>query len=356
MKSILKTGSYINTWKTNQNPSTNNNSNEYMKNKKIIIAGGTGFIGQAICNYFGKDNSIVILTRSLQGQQTNAFSETHLTEAVANNIRYVKWDGITAGEWRVELNGANVVINLAGKTVNCRYSEKNKQEIFDSRTNSTRAIGLAIREAKHPPELWINAASAIIYPNASDSPRDETFTDFANDFSVQVCQLWENTFYQQETAFTRKVALRMAITLGEAGVMIPYFNLLKFGLGGQQGNGKQMYSWIHVEDTCRMIDWIAEHKKLEGTFNCSSPNPVTNKIFMKTLRNETGKKFGLPAYEWMLKVGARLIGTETELILKSRWVLPTRILQTGFQFQFPLLEAAFKNIINKTPRNKYQLF
>jgi len=327
-----------------------------MNNRKIILAGGTGFIGQEICNYFGKDNTIVILTRQLKHQKTNAFGEDHVSDEISKNIHYVKWDGINAGEWMKEIDGADIVINLAGQTVNCRYNEKNKQQIFDSRTNSTKAIGLAIQQAVKPPELWINAASATIYPHATDVPRDETFTDFSSDFSVQVCQLWEQTLYEQRTAFTRKVALRMAITLGAGGVMIPYFNLLKFGLGGRQGSGKQMYSWVHIEDTCRMIAWIFDHKNLEGTFNCSSPNAVSNNDFMQTLRNITGHKFGLPAYEWMLKIGAAIIGTETELILKSRWVVPTKILQTGFRFKYALLKDALKEIITKTPRKKYHLF
>jgi len=327
-----------------------------MKNKKIIIAGGSGFIGQEICNYFGAENEIVILERQTNETSGNAFGANNVNKEVSKNIRYVKWDGKTIVGWGHEINGAELVINLAGKSVNCRYTDKNKQEIFDSRTNSTRAIGMAIQQSTAPPKLWINAASATIYPHATDTARDEGFTDFANDFSVKVCQLWEKTFYDQRTAFTRKVALRMAITLGSGGVMIPYFNLLKFGLGGQQGNGKQMYSWVHAEDTCRMIEWLTENQELEGTFNCSSPNPVTNKIFMQTLRTVTGKKFGLPAYEWMLNFGAAIIGTETELILKSRWVLPTKILQTGFQFKFPLLQEALKEIVSKTPRKQYHLF
>lgn len=148
----------------------------------------------------------------------------------------------------------------------------------------------------------------------------------------------------------------MAITLGTGGVLIPYFNLIRFKLGGRQGNGKQMYSWVHIEDTCSMIEWIAEHESLEGTFNCSSPNPATNAAFMSTLRKATGHKFGLPAFEWMLRLGAPLIGTEVELVLKSRWVVPTRILQTGFQFKYPLLEDAFADIISKVPRKQYHLF
>ena len=327
-----------------------------MKNKKIIIAGGTGFIGQELCNYFGNENEIIILTRRLPDQKTNAFGQNHVKQQVFKNISYVQWDAVTLGEWAATVEGADMIINLAGKTVNCRYNEKNKKEIFDSRTNAVKVIGLAIQQAIHPPKLWINAASATIYPHATDTARDEYFTGFADDFSVQVCKLWEKTFYDQRTPFTRKVALRMAITLGAGGVMIPYFNLLKFALGGRQGNGKQMYSWVHITDTCRMIEWIATHDELEGTYNCVSPNAVTNENFMQTLRKLAGHVIGLPAYKWMLAIGARLIGTEPELILKSRWVLPTRILATGFTFTYPLLEDAFKEIISKTPRKSYHLF
>lgn len=327
-----------------------------MKNKKIIIAGGTGFIGQEIAKYFGTGNEIVILTRGMKNVKTNAFGHPIVDGRDYPGLRYVQWDGVAPGEWTKELEAADLIINLAGKTVNCRYNEKNKKEIFDSRTNSVKAIGLAIQRTTIPPKLWINAASATIYPHATDTPRDESFTDFSGDFSVQVCQLWEKTFEEQRTPFTRKVILRMAITLGAGGVMTPYFNLLKFALGGQQGNGKQMYSWIHVEDTCRMMKWIFEHDELEGMFNCCSPNPVSNKIFMQTLRKVTGHKFGLPAFEWMLSIGARLIGTEPELILKSRWVLPTKIILAGFQFKYPQLEDAFKDIVSKTPRRRYHLF
>jgi hypothetical protein len=272
------------------------------------------------------------------------------------NTRFVQWDGKTTGDWVNELEAAALIINLAGKTVNCRYTQKNKQEIFDSRTNATKIIGEAIHNTIQPPKLWINAASATIYPNATDTPRDENFTSFANDFSVQVCKLWEQTFYEQRTPFTRKVALRMAITLGAGGVMTPYFNLLKFGLGGKQGSGKQMYSWVHITDTCRIIEWLMQHKELEGTYNCVSPNAVSNNEFMQTLRKLTGHKIGLPAFEWMLAIGAKLIGTEPELVLKSRWVLPTKISQAGFNFTYPLLEDAFKQILEHTPRKKYHLF
>jgi len=327
-----------------------------MKNKKIIIAGGTGFIGQELCNFFGDENEIIVLGRQQPQQASNAYGENNINPSVLKKIRFVKWDGIHEGDWCKEIDGADLVINLTGKSVNCRYTAKNKQEIFDSRTNSTKAIGLAIQHAVHPPELWINAASATIYPHATDEPRDESFTDFHDDFSVQVCKLWESTLYEQRTPFTRKCALRMAVTLGTGGVMIPYFNLLKFKLGGRQGSGNQMYSWVHITDTCRMIEWIATNKSLEGTYNCSSPAPVTNYDFMKTLRAVTGHKIGLPAYAWMLKIGAAIIGTETELLLKSRWVLPQKMIGTGFQFKYPFLQDAMQNIVSSTPRTKYHLF
>lgn len=327
-----------------------------MKNRKIVIAGGTGFIGQEMIKYWGRENQLIVLTRQLSNAPNNRNRYNSLADDDRHNVKWVKWDGKTTGEWVKEIEGADIIINLAGKTVNCRYNQKNKKEIFDSRTNAVKIIGLAITQCQKPPALWINASSATIYRHATDRPQDEYTGEFHNDFSVRVCQLWEKTFYAQPTPGTRKAALRMAITLGPGGVLIPYFNLLKFGLGGKQGSGKQMYSWVHIEDTCRMIEWIALHENIRSTYNCCSPNPVSNKEFMTVLRRATGHKFGFPAFEWMLKIGAVFIGTETELVLKSRWVLPAKILETGFQFKYPLLEDAFADIIKKIPRKQYHLF
>lgn len=367
-----------------------------MKDKKIIIAGGTGFIGQALAAYFGKDNRVVILSRQSVNGHNNNYSKKLLKSADGYNITYWRWDGRHVEKhWAQDIDGADIVINLAGKSVNCRYTEKNKQEIFDSRTDATETIGQAIRQAAVPPRLWINAASATTYKHTLDKPQNEysgeisewkkdnmpysffdrlrfrykrwlaglrfgkqstRYADLEKDFSVQVCKKWENTFFEQRTPFTRKIALRTAITLGAGGVIVPYFNLLKFALGGQQGNGKQLYSWVHIEDFCRVVEWCYDHKDMEGVYNCVAPHAVTNKSFMATLRRITGHKIGLPAFTWMLELGAALIGTETELILKSRWVVPAKLIASGFRFKYETVEEALKQIVNNTPRKAYHLF
>jgi uncharacterized protein (TIGR01777 family) len=313
-----------------------------MKNKKIVIAAGTGFIGTGLVDYFGNDNDIIILTRQ--------------PKADHGRVTYVKWDARTLGDWCRHLEKTDLLINLAGKSVNCRYTAENKQEIFDSRTNATAILGAAIRTLQQAPSLWINAASATIYRHAEDRPMDEFNGEIADDFSVQVCKRWEATFHDAEVPHTRKALLRIAVTIGhQGGVMEPYLNLIKFGLGGHQGSGKQRFSWVHIDDVCRMMAWLYEHPELDGAFNCSAPHPVSNKEFMRTLRKAGGHLFGLPAPAWMLRIGAQLIGTETELLLKSRWVLPTRALQAGFVFQYPKLQPAMENIISHLPRRRYHI-
>jgi len=241
--------------------------------------------------------------------------------------------------------------------VNCRYNEKNKQAISDSRTTTTKLLGAAIHTLQHPPKRWINAGSATIYRHAEDRPMDEFTGEIQDDFSVQVCKQWEAAFNEINTPETRKAILRIAITLGtDGGVMIPYLKMVKFGLGGHQGSGRQLYSWIHITDVCSMMEWLYDNPDHEGVFNCSSPNPVSNKQFMQTVREAAGHSFGLPAASWMLSIGACLIGTEKELLLKSRWVVPTRALQAGFRFKYPQLQPAVKDIIAQLPERRYQLF
>jgi uncharacterized protein (TIGR01777 family) len=313
-----------------------------MKNKKIVIAGGTGFIGAGLIDYFGNDNNIIILTRHPQADH--------------GRVSYIAWDGKTPGAWAAQLENTDLLINLTGKSVNCRYTPENKQEIYDSRTHATQALAAAIQTLQQPPALWINAASATIYRHSEDRPMDEFTGEIGEGFSVDVCKRWESIFNNITVPGTRKAILRIAVTIGpQGGVMLPYLNLVKFGLGGYQGTGKQLFSWIHITDVCRMMEWLYEHPELEGTFNCSAPNPVTNRQFMKAIRQAAGHLFGFPATTWMLGIGARLIGTETELLLKSRWVVPTRASQAGFVFDYPQLQPAMDHIIQQLPRRRYHL-
>jgi len=323
-----------------------------MKDKKIIIAGGTGSIGQALAARWGKSNQVIILSRLSVNSHNNTHNHKLLSSKDGYRITYWRWDGRSVEKhWAREIEGADLVINLAGRSVNCRYTARNKREIIDSRTDATKALGQAIRDATVPPRVWINAASATIYRHALDRPQDEITGEYHDGFSVQVCQLWESTFAEQRTPFTRKIALRMAITLAENGILAPYLRLIKLGLGGRQGSGRQMYSWVHIDDVRRAIEWFLDHTDLEGTYNLSSPGPVTNSFFMSTLRRVAGVRLGLPTPAWLLKLGAALIGTETELVLKSRWVLPTKLLATGFTFQYPRIDTALRSVIRLQRRH-----
>ncbi len=311
--------------------------------KKIVIAGGNGFIGQALARYFVlQGRRVVILSR-----------KHHLDEP---GIHYVKWDAKELGSWMNELENAEALINLCGKSVNCRYTHKNKERIYDSRLHPTYLLGEAVGVCHRPPKVWINGVSATIYRHAEDRPMDETGGEIGAGFSVDVCKKWEQVFFDADTPGTRKVALRMAIVLGSHGGVLPVFErLVRFGLGGKQGSGWQRFSWIHETDLCRCVELMVEHQDFEGVYNASAPQSPYNHQFMETLRNRLKIPFGLPATPWMIQLGTRLIGTEAELVLKSRWVQPTRLLKTGFTFKYPTLDEALMELYRKSESSESRI-
>ena len=301
---------------------------------KIVIFGASGYIGKYLTNYF-KDTCKEIITISRK-------DEKHLQQ----NRKHLLWDGATVGQWKSVLENTDLVINLAGRSVNCRYTEENMAEIFSSRLLSTNAIGEAILELKHPPSLWMNMSSATIYRHAEDHYQDEYTGEIKNDFSVQVCKAWEAAFDKFNLPNTRKIKLRTAIVIGKNGGAFPrILNLVKFYLGGKMGNGNQMFSWIHEEDVARAIEFLYQNNNAEGAFNIVSPSAISNKKLMSVLRTKMKKIFGIPTPKFLLKFGAKLIGTETELILKSRWVYPAKLLEAGFKFNFETIEIACDEIL-----------
>lgn len=289
--------------------------------KKIVIAGGTGFMGTYLAGKFREQGSEVLI--------------------IARKNADVSWTD-QPGIIRV-LNNADLLINLAGRSVDCRYNKKNKREILESRTKTTRALGEAIRACEHPPKLWINSSTATIYRHAEDRPMTEKDGEVGSGFSVNVAKEWEKTFFDFNFSNTRQVALRTAIVLGRSGgALKPLKMLARSGFGGKQGSGNQMFSWIHIEDFFEIVNFLSDHEEVSGVINCSAPNPVTNAKFMRTLRSVLNVPVGLPAPAWLLKIGAVFIRTETELILKSRWVLPQRLLDFGYQFRYPALRDALE--------------
>lgn len=302
-----------------------------MKENKLIIAAGTGFLGQVILKHFkDKFEEIVILTRG--------------KSKIIDNIKYVNWDTKTLSGWKNELENCDVLINLAGKSVDCRYTDKNKKEILASRIDSTSILNKAILQCKNPPKNWLNSSTSTIYRHSVDMQMTEENGEIGNDFSMNVAKAWEKTFFEIETPKTLKTALRTSIVLGKnGGAFIPLKRLTQFGLGGKQGNGNQFISWIHEKDFARAIEFTIE-KEMIGVVNIVSPKPIQNKDFMSELRKSLKMPIGIPTPKPILKIGAKIIGTETELVLKSRNVIPERLQENGFEFEFDTLEKAFKNL------------
>lgn len=304
-----------------------------MNSNNLTIAGGTGFLGRVLIEQF-KDSfdTIYILTRKFRPDY--------------DNVKHVIWDGLTMGTWQKIIDNSEVVINLSGKSVDCRYTQKNKIAILASRVNTTRAIGKAILVSPTPPSLWINSSTATIYKDEKQKPMDEFTGEIGHSFSENVAQNWEQAFFDCYKRGVRQVALRTSIVLGKkGGALLPLKNLVKFGFGGKQGDGSQKVSWIHEKDFARSVAFIIKNQHLEGVINLVAPTPVTNKTFMMHIRKILNISFGLPLPKPLLELGARLVKTETELILKSRNVVPDRLLQQGFSFKFPRVELALKDLL-----------
>ena len=310
---------------------------------RVVIAGASGFMG----SYF---------TAALRGEGHDV---AHIGRSAI-----VRW-GQTAAMTDL-LEGADLLVNFAGKSVNCRYGPRNRAEIRRSRVDTTRELANAVRACEHPPALWVNSSTATIYRHAEDRPMTEASGELGEGFSVEVAKAWEAAFFAGDLPGTRRVALRSAIVLGDGGALVPMLRLARLGLGGPQldgrwfatrarraagvfhefraRGGRQRFSWIHVADVLGIIRFLLEHPELDGVVNAASPNPTDNRTLMRAIRNVLRIPLGFPAFRWMTELGAIAIRTETELILKSRWVVPERLSEAGFSFEYPQLDGALRQI------------
>lgn len=292
--------------------------------KKVVIAGGTGFIGSYLAVRFQESGFKVLI--------------------VSRNPAHISWKPIDLLE---AFEGAELVINLAGKSINCQHNAKNKKAIIESRISTTLWIGNAILACVNPPKLWINASATGIYrPSLLDSMTEDE-TELGGDFLADVVRKWEKTFFAFKFNKTRQVALRTSVVLGRnGGALKPLAMLSRLGLGGKQGDGKQIFSWIHVEDYYRIMLFLLENTALKNVINCTSPQPVSNMDFMRILRKTLHISFGIPAPEFAIYFGAKLIGTEPKLILNSVNVLPKRLIEANYPFAFPEIKNALENLLN----------
>ena len=311
---------------------------------KIVIPGGTGQVGTLLARTFAKDgHTVAVLSRKPTAE---------------TSWRVAAWDAETLGDWTRELEGADAVINLAGRSVNCRYTPENRKTILESRAHSTRIVGEAIARAKNPPSVWLQASTATIYAHRYDAPNDEETGIMGGSepnapdtwkFSIEVAKAWERALEAAETPNTRKVALRSAMVMSpdRDGVFDVLLGLVRRGLGGKSGNGRQYVSWMHNRDFVRALYFLLERGDLRGPINLAAPAPLPNAEFMRDLRRAWGIGFGLPATNWMLEIGAVFLRTETELILKSRRVVPGRLLEAGFRFDFPAWPEAAQDLVRR---------
>lgn len=307
--------------------------------RKIVLAGGSGFLGRLLVDWFNRLNwEVVVLTR--QGSAANLQART------------VNWDGETLGDWARELDNCVALVNLAGRSVNCRYHARNRRVILTSRVEPTRILGQAVAACAYPPQVWLNSSTATIYQHSYDRPMDEESGVIAGSmeakdlFSVDVAKAWERAFEESASPETRKVALRTAMVFSTCpGTVYRVLRrLVRCGLGGTMDGGRQYVSWLHQTDFCRAIEWLIERDDFAGVVNLAAPRPLSNREMMQVMRAACHMPIGLPASRWMLEVGAFVLRTETELIIKSRRVVPARLIDAGFQFCFPDFVAAIEDL------------
>lgn len=310
---------------------------------RIVLPGGNGQVGNILARFFHtRGDFVTVLART----------------ACTAPWRVAQWDGVTLGDWTRELENADVLINLAGRNVNCRYTAAHRREIMDSRVVSTRILGEAVERLSTPPHVWINSSTATIYRHIFDRAMEEATGEIGGSepdaprswrFSVQVATAWEEAFFAANAPRTRKLALRSSVILSSdrGGIFDVLLRLVRFGLGGKSGSGRQFVSWIHDADFARAVDFLISHEEMNGIVNVASPNPLPNVDFMRELRKAWGAKIGLPATKWMLGLGAIFLRTETELVLKSRRVVPARLLAGGFEFQFSEWPAAAHDLVQR---------
>jgi len=303
-----------------------------MKNPKLILVGGNGFLGHHLRRHF-----------QLLGYEVVSISRTGSGD--------VRWDARTLGPWAAELEGADLLVNLAGRSVDCRYTAANRHEILASRTESTCVLGAAVAACTRPPRVWLNSSTATIYADTrGDAPANtEAAGLVGEEFSVGIARAWEAAFEACPTPRTRKVALRTSIVLGPDGGAFPVMaRLARFGLCTPQGTGQQWISWLHIADFCRAVEFLAQADGLSGPVNLCAPHPLQNREFNALLAHKLHPPLRLPQPRWLLEIGAFVLRTETELILKSRKVYPERLLAAGFQFEYERCEAAVADLLEES--------
>jgi hypothetical protein len=303
-------------------------------NGTVVIFGANGFLGRYLTRHFLR-----------QGREVVAVARGHFK--VEPDAMFLEWDGHSLGPWALALEGAAMVINLAGRSVDCRYTAANRREILGSRVDSTRVIGEAIKACKVPPKVWMNASTATWYRHAEDAPQGEWSGEPGEGFSCDVARIWEEAFFGAGgPGATRKIALRIGMVLANepGSVYAVVRRLARWGLGGAMAGGRQRVSWIHMQDFLGAIKWLEDQPLVDGVINLTAPDSPTNAEWLRAFRETVAMPLGLPASRWMLELGARFLGTEAELVTKSRWAAPERLADLGFNWRWPSISPALVDL------------